>query len=82
MFMVPMISGANQNPKASEKPPISTNPTDCKGKDAQSWCRSGQDEAIINQARSAQAKPVDGPIIRFGGVKGKNIDHSALKPSH
>lgn len=79
--IVPIISSANQNPKKSEKPPVSTNPTDCKGKDANSWCRSGKDEATVNQARSAQVKPVDGPVMRFGGVGGKNIDHSVLKPT-
>ena len=71
----------SQNPSSAEKPPVSTNPTDCAGKDTNSWCRSGKDEGTVEQARSAQAVPTGGSVLRFGGVHGKNMKYSGLKPT-
>ena len=71
----------SSNPESKEKAPVSTNPTDCSSKEPNSWCRSGKDEQTIKEAISAQAPRIDGPLIRFGGLHGKNAKHSALKPS-
>ena len=79
-----MADDGHSNPSASEKPPVTNSPSACTGKEAHSWCRSGKEEAKIKEARSAQARPTDGPSMHFAGIngaQGSDVHYSSLKPS-
>jgi hypothetical protein len=73
----------SQNPDPSEKPPVSSNPTNCNGnsKDTHTWCRTGKDDKALIEARSAQRPPSGGAGIRFGGVRSEYLKYSSLKSS-
>lgn len=86
-FLVAISSGVSyaerhsQNPSPKEKPPVSNNPTDCKGKDGNTSCRTGKDDKTIKEARSTQAVSKDGTGRRFAGISSSNSKYSSLKHS-